>query len=134
MEEVGKRQVELMLYRPDTGHNEGHFGMMVLSASRQIMNEVFALASELGIPIYYTDTDSFVTDFDKQELLQEKFKEKYGRNLYGKELGEFHSDFEKKNFPKHLAVKDEEVYSTNFYPMAKKLYLHTLEEERDGKL
>ena len=38
--------------------------------------------------------DSTVIDFDMVEKLGQEFKKKYGRELIGKKLGQFHTDFE----------------------------------------
>ena len=58
------------------------------------MNEVMCLAEDIGATIDYTDTDSMHIDFDSVERLGAAFKEKYGRELIGKKLGQFHTDFD----------------------------------------
>ena len=58
------------------------------------MNEVMCLAEDLNIKIYYQDTDSMHIEKDKLELLNNKFKLIYGRDLIGKNLGQFHNDFD----------------------------------------
>ena len=63
--------------------------------SKRIMNEVIYLAEDLGINVYYQDTDSIHIENDKIELLEREFKKKYGRNLRGGELDQFHPDFDK---------------------------------------
>ena len=69
-------------------------GVEVLSMSKRIMNEVMTLAEDNNINMYTTDTDSIHMDMDKVELIRNKFNEKYGRELIGKEMGQFHCDFE----------------------------------------
>ena len=71
-----------------------HCGVEVLSMSKRIMNEVMVMASELGIDMYYTDTDSIHIDNSKIDYLATEFKNKYDRDLIGKGMGEFHSDFD----------------------------------------
>ena len=74
------------------------FGITVLSMSKRIMNEVMCLAEDLGIEIYYQDTDSMHIEHDKIELLNKTFSERYGRELIAdNKLGCFHGDFEKIN-------------------------------------
>ena len=71
------------------------FGTTVLSMSKRIMNEVMCLAEDLGIKIWYQDTDSMHIEANKVEFLNEAFKNKYGRELMGENImGCFHSDFD----------------------------------------
>ena len=89
------------LYRIETIEQiEDHYslnliGVQILSMSKRIMNEVICLAEDLGINVYYQDTDSIHIENDKIELLEREFKKKYGRDLRGGELGQFHPDFDK---------------------------------------
>ena len=78
----------------DTHYNRQHVACEVLSVSKNIMNEPMCLAEDIGAMIQYTDTDSMHIDFDMVEKLGQEFKEKYGRELIGKKLGQFHTDFE----------------------------------------
>ena len=70
-----------------------------VSVSKNIMNEVMCLAEEIGATIHYTDTDSMHIDHEYVEggndsILGKAFRERYGRNLIGKQLGQFHTDFD----------------------------------------
>ena len=58
------------------------------------MNEVMCLAEDIDIPIFYQDTDSMHLPEEDVPKLETAFMEKYGRQLNGKELGQFHPDFE----------------------------------------
>ena len=83
----------------DTHYNRQHVACEVLSVSKNIMNEVMCTAEDIGATIHYTDTDSMHIDAEYVEggnnsILGLKFKEKYGRELIGKKLGQFHTDFE----------------------------------------
>ena len=49
--------------------------------SKRIMNEVMCLGEDLGINIYYTDTDSMHIDKDGLDRLEIEFQKKYGREL-----------------------------------------------------
>lgn len=78
-----------------------HIGVEILSMSKRIMNEVMCLAEDKGIEIYYQDTDSMQIDRRKiykgmigVEYLAKCFKEEYSTELIGKNLGQFHCDFE----------------------------------------
>jgi len=74
--------------------NNAHVGVEILSMSKRIMNEVMCLADDLDIDMYITDTDSIHMDNKKVTLLGNSFTTKYGRELIGKQLGQFHVDFD----------------------------------------
>lgn len=82
-----------------------HLGVQVLSMSKRIMNEVMTLAENNDINIYYQDTDSMHIDNDKITKLADLFKSKYNRELIGKNLGQFHSDFDFKSDKDPVAVE-----------------------------
>ena len=66
-------------------------GVNILSMSKRIMNEVFCTAEDLGLSIFYQDSlHMFNKDID---ILAKEFKKRYNRELIGKNLGQFHSDF-----------------------------------------
>lgn len=108
--------------------NNCHIGSIILSESKRIMNEVICLAEDLGIEVYYTDTDSIHIEYDKLKLLEKKFKKKYSRDLIGENMGQFHNDFEihdecgvmKDESGKKIKFK--EVYSTELIAVGKKVY------------
>ena len=70
-----------------------HFGVNVLSMSKRQMNEVLYTLEDLGLQVHYTDTDSMIMPFKNLKPLAEEFKRRYGRELIGKQLGQFHEDF-----------------------------------------
>jgi hypothetical protein len=51
-------------------------------------------AEDKGSEIYYKDTNSMHIQDSKVEPQADVIREKYGRELIGKNLGQFHSDFE----------------------------------------
>jgi hypothetical protein len=73
--------------------NRCHIASLILSMSKRIMNEVMCTAEDNGIMIYYQDTDSILIEHNDINRLKVLFNEKYGRDLIGNELGQFHSDF-----------------------------------------
>mgnify|MGYP003649979590 FL=1 len=86
--------------------------------SKRILGEVLYTAEDNDIEIFYVDTDSthmFQKDIPK---LRKHFNEKYGRELIGKDMGQFHSDFEMKGC--------KNVHSTYFIGLGKKCYLDCL--------
>ena len=108
----------------DTSYNLSQVGVMVLSYSKRIMNEVFNIANNNKIPIYYTDTDSMHLPFNKVSKLERKFKEFYKRNLNGKNLCEFHIDF-------NLEGATGEIYASKSLFLGKKCYIDILEGKNE---
>ena len=78
----------------DESFNSVHLGCQILSYSNRIMNQVLATAEDIGVKAFYTDTDSMMLQKSGVAKLREEYKNKYGRELIGKNLGEFSSDFE----------------------------------------
>lgn len=130
---VGRHQLEIEQYAMDKSSTLCKYGSMILAASKHLMNRVFDLMSQNEMNIYYTDTDSFVMDRRDQAQLSTQFQLRYGYELIGEQLGQMHSDFNFKWKGKSLDPKT--VWSTHFFPMAKKLYLHRLQARlSDGTL
>ncbi len=102
--------------------NACHIGCEVLSMSKRIMNEVICLAEDHHIKIYYQDTDSLHIKTDKIELLSALFKMKYKRELVGKGLGQFHSDFKLKG-----ADESKPIVAIKTIALGKKSYIDRLE-------
>jgi hypothetical protein len=111
--------------------NRPQVGSMVLSWSKRIMNEVMCLADDLNLKIYYQDTDSMHLLDENIPILSNAFKEKYERELIGKNLGQFHSDFKMS-----CENKTGEIYATKSIFLGKKSYMNVLEavEEGTGKI
>lgn len=112
----------------DDSYNRGQCGSMILSYSKRIMNEVFDIANENKLPIYYTDTDSIHMNYDDVPILEEEFQKKYNRNVTGKQLGQFHIDFD-------LDGACDEIYSKKAIFLGKKSYIDVLEsKDKNGDL
>jgi hypothetical protein len=104
---------------PTANHfNRVHIAAMVTSMSKRIVNEVLCVAQDNDLPCYYTDTDSIHMLYDHMQKLAKKFEEKYKRKLIGKELGQFHNDFEMDGCV--------EVWSDCFIANGKKCYVDRL--------
>jgi len=95
-------------------------GIHVLSMSKRIMNEVMCLAEEIGCQIYYMDTDSQQLRAEDLPRLEAAFKEKYGRDLCGEHLGQFHTDFCSMNKRSDVKYAEESIF------LMKKMYCHKL--------
>ena len=74
--------------------NSAHIGVMILSMSKRIMNEVMDTANNNNIEIYYQDTDSMHMKQNKVLELSNLYNKKYNRILIGKNMGQFHNDLE----------------------------------------
>ncbi|CAL6002899.1 DNA_polymerase [Hexamita inflata] len=68
-------------------------GVLVLSVSKRIMNQVMCTAEDNKLDIYYQDTDSMQINKASLTVLQEAYQNKYQRQLIGSAMGQFHSDF-----------------------------------------
>ena len=120
-----KYEVERVKF--DDSYNRGHIGCAILSMSKRIMNEVFDVANENKLPIYYTDTDSLHCNLGDVPKLEAKYKERYDKELNGKNLEQFHTDFD-------LDGAASEIYATKSIFLGKKSYLDCLEStDSDGK-
>ena len=106
----------------DKHFNFSLLGIQVLSMSKRIMNEVMCLAYDIGCHIYYQDTDSMHIECKDLPKLVDAFREKYGRELIGKQLGQFHSDFPEIN------GHDEIPRSIESYFLMKKMYIDKLQD------
>jgi hypothetical protein len=90
------------------------------------MNEVFDVANTNNLPIYYTDTDSIHLNYDDVATLETEFKKEYNRVLTGKQLGQFHIDF-------NMDGAVSEIYAKKSIFLGKKSYLDVLEsKDKDG--
>ena len=109
----------------NTHFNRVHIGIQILSMSKRIMNEVMCLADDKGLKIYYQDTDSMHILNHHVPILEKAFGEKYGRQLNGKDMGQFHVDFELDGA--------KNVYAENSIFLGKKSYIDCLVgEDKDG--
>lgn len=101
-----------------------HCAAQILSMSKRIMNEVMCLAEDIEIPIFYQDTDSMHLPNVCIEPLAIAFHEKYGRDLIGKDLGQFHSDFEPSK--EDAGKVDGDILASESIFLGKKCYVDRL--------
>ncbi len=116
--------------KPINDHfNRAHIGVSILSMSKRIMNEVMTLAEDNNIELFYQDTDSMHLYEDDIEKLSTLFKEKYGRDLIGKNMGQFHSDFELKDYYDEKIddfVQCKNIHASKSIFLGKKSYIDVL--------
>ena len=110
-----------------THFNNVYAGVEILSMSKRIMNEVMYCAEDNCLSITYTDTDSIHIKYDEVSVLEQKFKEKYGRELTGKNLGQFHIDFDLDG-----AGDNEEIKSIKSVFLGKKCYMDLLQSKDEN--
>lgn len=105
------KHIKARVYKSDTSYALVPFAINILAMSKRIIGRVITLAEDaaqtLGVPgPFYTDTDSVHLLRITLPLLRQKFYEKFGYELEGKDLGQFHIDFDiPANF--HKAKRDE---------------------------
>lgn len=102
-----------------------HCGSEILGMSKRITNEVMYLAEDMGVFIAYTDTDSMHIENARIKDLEEAFKEKYGRQLVGKSMGQAHCDFEVGQDKGTMPVSRRSFF------LGKKAYIDELEYVKD---
>lgn len=103
-------------------------GVNILSMSKRIMNEVICLAEDNEIPVYYQDTDSIhIRECDLTKLA-DLYKVKYNRELIGKSLGQFHSDFACIEDSKEMPVAIRSIF------VGKKTYIDMLFDASTDKI
>lgn len=111
-------------------YNCVHIGSDVLGHSKMIMNKVFYELHNKMCSVYYQDTDSL-------HLLEEEVKY-LPSDLIGKELGQFHCDFEDywhiNSIPidKTIKYEGEPIYSEQAIFSGKKCYIHILRHRQSN--
>ena len=130
IEVLNKNQALATLSTMDHSYNLAHVGVSILSMSKRIMNEVFDIANNNNIEIYYTDTDSMHLNYDDVRKLECLYKSKYNSVLNGKNMGQFHVDFKLKG-----TDKKSEIYAIESLFLGKKAYIDKLEcINKDGSI
>ena len=125
---TNEKMTRVKVYKPVSDHfNRPQCGVWVLSMSKRIMNEVMCLAEDLNIQINYQDTDSMHIIDEQIKTLQNAYNKKYGKELIGSDMGQFHSDFD-------LKGADNIVSKKSIY-LGKKSYIDVLEGvDKDGNI
>ena len=104
-----------------------HCGVEILNMSKRIMNKVFSCAGDCDIKIYYQDTDSIHLNYDGVDKIENVYEAKYGSELVGEELGNFHIDFSMDN-------ANSEIYAIGSFFLGSKTYIDIVESSaKDGK-
>ena len=107
-------------------YNFSPFGINILAMSKRIMNEVFCLAEDMGKKIFYQDTDSGHYYEDDIKEIAEAYRTKYGRELIGKQLGQFHTDFANIDNNAGMPVAIKSIF------LGKKSYIDMLTDDKNN--
>lgn len=87
--------VKLKIPKDQSDHyNMVHIGILILDTSKYVMAKVQCLSYDLGVRIFYMDTDSMFIEQTGLKLLEEAYERKYGEKLTGNKFHQFHGDFE----------------------------------------
>lgn len=108
--------------------NNVHCAAGILSMSKRAMNRLFDICEEINAPIYTTDTDSICTHKEKIPEIADVYRIKYGKELEGKALGQFHPDLELKD--KRVAESTRSIF------IGRKMYcmqLQSLEKDESQR-
>ena len=106
--------------------NIAQVGVSILSMSKRIMNEVMCLAEDNDLQIFYQDTDSMHIKDKDIATLSGAFTAKYGRELIGKNMGQFHSDFDIKYKDNGIEYECKNVIARRSIFLGKKSYIDEL--------
>jgi hypothetical protein len=104
--------------------NNVYAGVEILSMSKRIMNEVMCLAEDIKLNMYYTDTDSIHIDEKHIPILEKEYNKLHNRELIGKNMGQFHTDFDLGNCEDVIAI--ESIF------LGKKAYIDKLVGNNNG--
>ena len=89
------------------------------------MNKVFSCADGCDIKIYYQDTDSTHLNYDDVDTVVKRYEEKYGSELVGEDLGNFHIDFS-------VGKANSEIYAIESLFLGKQTYIYIAESTDKG--
>lgn len=121
IEDINDNQKIIKCLDVDTSANFGHIGVLILSYSKRIMNEILNIANDNNINIYYQDTDSLHLDDNDIKLLSELYEQEYDIKLLGENIENFHSDFKLEGIKKGTSP----ISTTSIF-LGKKSYIDVL--------
>ena len=124
--DLGNETYRVVVSKPINRHfNNAPVGVSVLSTSKRILNEVLCTAQDMNMKIWYVDTDSTHIADRHVIPLGEEFKKRYGKELYGDQLGQMSTDFKLKGAV-NAAGKKNKVTAIESFFLGKKSYIDHL--------
>ncbi|ELP84042.1 hypothetical protein EIN_156820 [Entamoeba invadens IP1] len=121
MEKRFKNQLKMTWFTNILIIKENVIQIDILKRTLRLTNLIGVQILNLNIDIYYQNTDSVHIDKNKIELLEQKYKEIYGKTLRGGELEQFHPDFDELS---------GDLYSKESYFLVKKAYIDVLTNDK----
>ena len=113
--------------------------LVFVSYSKLMMNRLLSLCQQLNIKVYYSDTDSMFIDRKGLERLKAAMRDKYGFEIDGSDMGQFHTDLEFEGGWERRATDgmlvpttrepEGEIYVEKGVFIAKKTYLLRLKDQ-----
>jgi hypothetical protein len=123
---INDRCTKFEIYVPNDHYNLAAAGVMILSMSKHMMNRASLACMNVGVSIYYKDTDSLHIKKKNIKAINDEYKRLYNVDMFGGELGQFSSDFEMK-------VKCTDIVCIDAVYIAKKVYYERLKGiDKDG--
>ena len=90
------------------------------------MNKVFSCADDCDTRVCYQDSDSVHLNYGDVPKIVGRYKDKYGLELVGEDLGKIHIDFD-------LYGATSEIHAVGSLFLGKKTYIDILElTDKDG--
>lgn len=127
---LDKEHISVKFHQLDTSANFVPFGSNVLAMARRIIMRVMSLAEDMeelhpecAPGLFYTDTDSMHIRKDLLKYTEAAYLEKYGEPICGKNLCQFHIDFDP---PKNFKKGEEVVGANESWFIMKKMYADQL--------
>lgn len=129
-EYLDKEHIKVKYHQLDTSANFVPFGSNVLAMARRIIMRVMSLAEDMeelhpecAPGLFYTDTDSMHIRKDLLKYTEEAYMEKYGEPICGKNLCQFHIDFDP---PRNFKNGEEVIGANESWFIMKKMYADRL--------
>ena len=108
-------------------YNYVHCGVEILSMAKRSMNTVFSCAGECDVEICYQGTDSIHLNYDDVDTVVKIYKQKYGLELVGEDLGNVHTDCS-------MDKANSGIYALERVFLGKTTYIDSLEStDKAGK-
>lgn len=127
---LDKNHIEVKCHELDASANFVPFGSNVLAMARRIISRVMSLAEDMeeehpecAPGLFYTDTDSMHIRKDLLKYTEEAYMKKYGEPICGKNLCQFHIDFDS---PKNFKQGEEVIGANESWFIMKKMYADQL--------
>lgn len=124
--EINEKQLVIDTAKTGVHSNRAHIGSLILAMSKRIMYRLSDILERQGEKIYYTDTDSVYIEEAALPALEKTWKELYGYDFQGNDMGQFHSDIT-------APAGASDVYISDFTCIGPKMKSSTIQYDLDGE-